>query len=1172
MPNIIQAIRPEVNKTFPIPGFRIRTDISPAWAEIAIATAPDLLFDPTARSQRAQNNFFSSRVGGLTAIERGEAVYLLPPEIMERFVGQERLYYALAVYRQPTAVQPHITHLPAGATPYIRISSSYRGNTQGILGVPNPRGGLTSNGYTNGNQPVLEWGGDFMAPAAESVTTPDRHGQVGTGNGATSQNGVASNGNGGNQNGMNQQNGQFDGNHPMNGNGLAGTNGNNPAQGSQPAGLAFDYDDGYDPSLWSQAQSYVPTTSQPEMHQRNGGNGNGYGTNVNNGGGVAPPLAQPLALVQPNYLPSNPMEALAAIANFASRFARWRAGVPNTEIYPHSAICHFDVTFPNKRGIGTGFYIDTDRILTCAHNVRDVRNNSEASSILITPGKNGNSAPFGSFAVSRGDWEVHPSYDGTRDFDLAVIKVTTPPPNGFYFDALEDLTQSIQEPIVVCGYAAQMGDDNKQNLDGDTVRGVSDNLERIQYNLQTEPGNSGSPVFYATGAEDHGQQMSVPIFPIIGVHVSAYNESLNQACRLSTAKINWIRAVGRTSTAGAQTLGYAPNETQYRPQALANNAFDINWNDVQLVPQPTSMSCWAAAASMVVGWREQMSINPAEIARGSGFWSAYANGLFPSNRDDLANAWGLVKEPPQNYTVEGWRTLIENNGPLWVGVAVPSGHAVVVHGIYGDGTTEGTYVRVKDPWPVNQGSEYVRRLSDFVTEYENRITTDSSGNVNIQILHAGGRNVSAMALGNSRMQMNQNGNGHYAPTNYQYATEMHQMSDGSMGQHQRSYTQALALSAIDPASVERMKQAFITNVQQGSPQSCIVITNAGLRQLYGAYLQNDDGSNRRLGSTVQDTMAALQNYGLAGGQQDFEYNQASGARTLGTVRPHILAQSVESWLLAQADVNQMSGWYIFGLSIMDGYHSVILALSFNGIGDPNTRIFWADQIYTGWDDVTGSLDARLTERTQAWWDLVQREKGVGYRTRTIIWTLLPGAAAVSALGVHDTEDGIEGYEEEPEGIAQALDTRDVEACIASCSDGFCPVNYAATAGTAHFGMNEFRCRDGTDVPERFRGNVQQVMENLEVLRAELGNSPITINSGYRTCSYNCTLNGSATRSRHLCGQAADIRVSGYTPSDVHAAIERLISEGRMQEGGLGIYNTFVHYDVRGTRARWDRRR
>ena len=36
-------------------------------------------------------------------------------------------------------------------------------------------------------------------------------------------------------------------------------------------------------------------------------------------------------------------------------------------------------------------------------------------------------------------------------------------------------------------------------------------------------------------------------------------------------------------------------------------------------------------------------------------------------------------------------------------------------------------------------------------------------------------------------------------------------------------------------------------------------------------------------------------------------------------------------------------------------------------------------------------------------------------------------------------------------------------------------------------------------------------------------------------------------------------------------IEALIELEYIPEGGLGIYNTFVHYDIRGYKARWDKR-
>jgi hypothetical protein len=182
------------------------------------------------------------------------------------------------------------------------------------------------------------------------------------------------------------------------------------------------------------------------------------------------------------------------------------------------------------------------------------------------------------------------------------------------------------------------------------------------------------------------------------------------------------------------------------------DAFDVNWNDVQLVPQLTDMSCWAAAAAMVVGWRDQMSVDPGEIARGSGHWSAYASGLNPADVPALANAWGLIMEPPQSYTIEGFRQMVELNGPLWVGAAVPRLHAIVVSGIYGDGTPDGTFVRIKDPWgrapggapgappPYNptpgQGSLYELTFRQFVKEYETAAANFAQ--VNIQILHSGG--------------------------------------------------------------------------------------------------------------------------------------------------------------------------------------------------------------------------------------------------------------------------------------------------------------------------------------------------------------------------------------------------------------------------------------------------
>ena len=70
--------------------------------------------------------------------------------------------------------------------------------------------------------------------------------------------------------------------------------------------------------------------------------------------------------------------------------------------------------------------------------------------------------------------------------------------------------------------------------------------------------------------------------------------------------------------------------------------------------------------------------------------------------------------------------------------------------------------------------------------------------------------------------------------------------------------------------------------------------------------------------------------------------------------------------------------------------------------------------------------------------------------------------------------------------------------------------------------------------------------------------------------YNRQIGGVPT-SQHLGGKAADIVIEGVTPDEVADAIDFLIECGLMKEGGLGRYDTFTHYDIRGTKARWDYR-
>lgn len=122
--------------------------------------------------------------------------------------------------------------------------------------------------------------------------------------------------------------------------------------------------------------------------------------------------------------------------------------------------------------------------------------------------------------------------------------------------------------------------------------------------------------------------------------------------------------------------------------------------------------------------------------------------------------------------------------------------------------------------------------------------------------------------------------------------------------------------------------------------------------------------------------------------------------------------------------------------------------------------------------------------------------------------------------------------------------------------------------TKNFALHEFACNDkaNTPVPCELLPNVTRLADQLQVLRDHLG-IPIHINSGYRTRAYNTSVGGSP-KSQHLEAKAADISTGKHTPKQLAAIIEKLVKEGKMKIGGLGIYPSFVHVDIRDQKARW----
>ncbi len=137
--------------------------------------------------------------------------------------------------------------------------------------------------------------------------------------------------------------------------------------------------------------------------------------------------------------------------------------------------------------------------------------------------------------------------------------------------------------------------------------------------------------------------------------------------------------------------------------------------------------------------------------------------------------------------------------------------------------------------------------------------------------------------------------------------------------------------------------------------------------------------------------------------------------------------------------------------------------------------------------------------------------------------------------------------------------------------------------TKNFNIKEFECKgkckdcdNNCSMPLNVYENIIKLAQQLQFLRDYTGR-PITVNSAYRSPEHNEKIGGAykmidgkrIETSQHVFGKAADIAIESLKPAEVYRIIEDLIDMGEMLQGGLGLYDTFVHYDIRKTKARWN---
>lgn len=501
----IRATRDSVNDRFNVLSFSVRSD-NPLF-EIGLATDPELL-KPENRARRTSRTFFSSHVQ--PGANGRDAMYLVPPSVVARFVGQPRLYFGLATYSERDRARPIEVQMPDRGSMYVSLS----GLTE--RGLRRTARSDASNGY-GGDSAALAWGADAVMSAvpADGATTAAPH-----------DNG------GGYSDGYSDELWQTP------------ASATPPAQTTPAASATVPARSAVDAVPTAAAQSWRPAAkaphatgarqdSSPQMPRH----------------GTAP--ASALRVIGQYDTPETLGEALLAQLAFFASSARWVYGVTNTTVAPYSAICQvrrFNASNEDEPG-GTAFFIAPRLLLTAAHVVQG------HSALILVPGKHdagtgAESEPFGRFQVSADAWVIHPGYStaSQEDFDIALIRV--PEANAVvypqYFDILEELTQSREEQIVVSGYAARsldssiagtvvnaIIDPDRQHMHGGHIRMLPTD-ETFAYDVQSLGGTSGSPVYYI-------DTTNAPRAHVVGVHVAQHDETTNLGCRITTAKLAWIR-------------------------------------------------------------------------------------------------------------------------------------------------------------------------------------------------------------------------------------------------------------------------------------------------------------------------------------------------------------------------------------------------------------------------------------------------------------------------------------------------------------------------------------------------------------------------------------------------------------------------------------------------------
>ena len=209
-----------------------------------------------------------------------------------------------------------------------------------------------------------------------------------------------------------------------------------------------------------------------------------------------------------------------------------RKPVPNTRVRPYSAICSLEINFRFGSGeIGTGWLVAPRLVITAGHCVFNKKKGGFATEILVSPGRNGSSHwQAQTVPATGGRFRTSPEYgtgsDTSPDFDYGAIILPKAfvDTGNFGFDVYDEFKLK-QETFNAVGYPA---DKPFGTMWGHAKRLANVLSRRLEYQIDTEVGQSGSPVF------DMVQENGQTFFVAVGVHnAGSQSHLINSATRIN---------------------------------------------------------------------------------------------------------------------------------------------------------------------------------------------------------------------------------------------------------------------------------------------------------------------------------------------------------------------------------------------------------------------------------------------------------------------------------------------------------------------------------------------------------------------------------------------------------------------------------------------------------------